>query len=474
GTGTEVSGNVTLANANVNGASESGRGSVISGSLTQDDTSSVSGNSEGEGTGMVLGRAASVSGGTLTATSVDGTGLEVERGGQVTDVVINAQTVTGKAIAGEDNALKTNGKTSISTVGEPGNTNISGSVKPAPGGTPSGAVEKALVNKLSENIAALQNTLDTKLTGLTGLQQSMATLQAQFDQAVHTGAIGQADLKRLETAVNGLSVRLDNVKTTAAELKDDFGALKSDTGSLEERLKKSDVLSTGLQGLTLPAAGDISAVAGELGAAKALQSATVSLQDNLAARTEENGKVRLHLDSLKQRLKEAQEKGTAGGAVLAGIQAQLDVLERQQRSYGESLVHFQQSLVTVSQDDSRPVTGRQESVDGLQTALSGVSGISDRQVSALVGQLQRATAGYAQLVAVVQQQGSVNAQTPLQSQDQQDGFRAGGEPPVPVHGYQAQPQNVDIHLCDSDGCRLMTLDAIKPSQAAMAEVTESR
>ncbi|EEF7266480.1 filamentous hemagglutinin N-terminal domain-containing protein [Salmonella enterica] len=470
GTGTEVTGTVELTNANVNGASESGRGSVISGSLTQDDTSSVSGNSEGEGTGMVLGRAASVSGGTLTATSVGGTGLEVEQGSQVTDVEINAQTVTGKAIAGEDNALTTNGKTSISTVGEPGNTNISGSVKPAPGGTPSGAVEEALVNKLRESIAALQNTLDTKLTGLTGLQQSMATLQAQFDQAVHTGAIGQADLKRLETAMNGLSDRLN----TAAELKDAFSALKADTGSLEERLKKSDVLSTGLQGLTLPAAGDISAVAGELGAAKALQSATVSLQASLAARTEENGKVRLHLDSLKQRLKEAQEKGTAGGAVLAGIQAQLDVLERQQRSYGESLVHFQQSLVTVSQDDSRPVTGRQESVDGLQTALSGVSGISDRQVSALVGQLQRATAGYAQLVAVVQQQGSVNAQTPLQSQDQQDGFRAGGEPPVPVHGYQAQPQNVDIHLCDSDGCRLMTLDAIKPSQAAMAEVTESR
>ncbi|ECR8416772.1 filamentous hemagglutinin N-terminal domain-containing protein [Salmonella enterica] len=497
GDGVQVVGDTSLMNATVNGTSASGTGTNISGNLTVKGTSEIKGTSVSEtglniakkvtvseenrdkisftgesrsGTGVKLGSASSVSGGTLTATSVDGTGLEVEQGSQVTDVEINAQTVTGKAIAGEDNALTTNGKTSISTVGEPGNTNISGSVKPAPGGTPSGAVEEALVNKLRESIAALQNTLDTKLTGLTGLQQSMATLQAQFDQSVHTGAIGQADLKRLETAMNGLSDRLN----TAAELKDAFGALKSDTGSLEERLKKSDVLSTGLQGLMLPAAGDISAVAGELGAAKALQSATVSLQASLAARTEENGKVRLHLDSLKQRLKEAQEKGTAGGAVLAEIQAQLDVLERQQRSYGESLVHFQQSLVTVSQDDSRPVTGRQESVDGLQTALSGVSGISDRQVSALVGQLQRATAGYAQLVAVVQQQGSVNAQTPLQSQDQQDGFRAGGEPPVPVHGYQAQPQNVDIHLCDSDGCRLMTLDAIKPSQAAMAEMTESR
>ncbi|EFR9850090.1 filamentous hemagglutinin N-terminal domain-containing protein [Salmonella enterica] len=451
----------------VKGSSTTGRGVYVADPDVKLADSTVEGHSE-KGTGVQLN--ASMSGGRLTATSVEGTGLQVEKDSSAENVVISAQTVTGKAIKGENNALDAKGDTSISTVGEPGNINISENAKPVPGGTPSGAVAEVLGNKLSESIAALQKTLDTKLAGLDGLQQTMTTLQMQFDQAVRTGAIGQVDLKRLETAMNGLSDRLN----TAAELKDAFGALKTDTGSLEERLKKSDVLSAEIQGLTLPAGGDISAVTAELGAAKALQSATVSLQASLAARTEENGKVRLRLDSLKQRLKEAQEKGTAGGAVLAEMQTQLEGLERQQRSYGESLVHFQQSLATVSQDGSRPVTSRQESVDRLQTALSGVSGISDMQVSTLGEQLQQAMTGYAQVVVTAQGQGGVNAQTSLQNRDQQDGFRAGGEPPVPVRGYQTQPQSVDIHLCDSDRCRLITLDVGKPSQVAMAEVTESR
>ncbi|EHV3449379.1 filamentous hemagglutinin N-terminal domain-containing protein [Salmonella enterica] len=452
----------------VKGSSTTGRGVYVADPDVKLADSTVEGHSE-KGTGVQLNKA-SMSGGRLTATSVEGTGLQVEKGSSAENVVISAQTVTGKAIDGENNALDAKGDTSISTVGEAGNTNISGNAKPVPGGTPSGAVAEALGNKLSESISALQKTLDTKLADLDGLQQTMTTLQMQFDQAVRTGAIGQVDLKRLDTAMNGLSDRLN----TAAELKDDFGALKTDTGSLEERLKKSDVLSAEIQGLTLPAGGDISAVAAELGAAKALQSATVSLQASLAARTEENGKVRLRLDSLKQRLKEAQEKGTAGGAVLAEMQTQLEGLERQQRSYGESLVHFRQSLATVSQDGSRPVTSRQESVDRLQTALSGVSGISDMQVSTLGEQLQQAMTGYAQVVVTAQGQGGVNAQTSLQNRDQQDGFRAGGEPQVPVRGYQTQPQSVDIHLCDSDRCRLITLDVGKPSQVVMAEVTESR
>lgn len=470
GTGVNVSDGVTLNNASLNGTTESGQGMAITGSLTQDAASSVSGNSEGKGTGLVLGGKASVSGGSLTAASVDGTGLQVEKGSSAENVVISAQTVTGKAIAGEDNALAAKGNTSISTVGEPGNTNISGSVKTAPGGTPSGAVAEALGNKLSESIAALQKALDTKLADLDGLQQTMTTLQMQFDRAVRTGAVGQADLKRLEMAVNGLSVRLH----TAAELKDAFSALKEDSGSLDARMNKAGVLSAGLQGLTLPAAGDISAVGTELGAAKELHSATVSLQGGLTARLEENENVRHLLDSLKQQLKDAQEKGTAGGVVLASMQTQLEELGLQQRSYGDELAHIRQRLVTVSQDGSSPVTSRRESVNGLQTALSGVSGISGMQVRELGNQLQQATTGYARLVATVQGQEVVNAQTPLRNRDQQDGFHAGGEPPVPVNGYQAQLQNVDISLCDSDGCRIMTLDAGKPSLSQVAAVTESR
>ncbi|EAY4774404.1 filamentous hemagglutinin N-terminal domain-containing protein [Salmonella enterica] len=470
GTGVNVSDGAALNNASLNGTTESGKGMVINGSLTQDATSSVSGNSEGKGTGLVLGGKASVSGGSLTAASVDGTGLQVEKGSRTDNVMINAWTANGKAIGGENNALTTVGSTTISTVGDTGNANIAENVKPVPGGTPSGAVAEALGNKLSENISTLQKALDTKLAALDGLQQTMSTLQMQFDQAVRTGAVGQADLKRLEMAVNALSVRLH----TAAELKDAFSALKGDSGSLDARMNKAGVLSAGLQGLTLPAAGDISAVGTELGAAKELHSATVSLQGGLTARLEENENARHLLDNLKQQLKDAQEKGTAGGVVLASMQTQLEELDLQQRSYGDELAHIRQRLVTVSQDGSSPVTSRQESVNGLQTSLSGVSGISDMQVRELGNQLQQATTGYARLVATVQGQEVVNAQTPLQSRDQQDGFHAGGEPSVPVNGYQAQLQNVDISLCDSDGCRIMTLDAGKPSLSQVAAVTESR
>lgn len=521
GDGVQVAGETSLNNATVKGTSASGTGTNIKGPLTVSGTSEIKGTSTSgaglniakkvtvnppdqetvtfigtstekagviisnsidggkvaghseKGTGVQLNSTGKVSDVILTATSVDGTGLRVEKGSEAEDVEISAQTVAGKAIAGENNAL-TATSTSISTVGEPGNTNISGNVKPAPGGTPSGVVAEALGNKLSESIAALQKTLDTKLADLDGLQQTMTALQMQFDQAVRTGAVGQADLKRLETLVNGLSDSLHIATVTVAELKGDVGALKTDTGSLEERLKTSDALSSGFQGLTLPAAGDISAVAGELSAAKALQSATVSLQGSLAARAEEEGVVRHLLDSLQQQLKDAQEKGTAGGTVLSGIQTQLESLGQQQRLYMEALARIRQGLATVSGDGSIPVAGRQESVNRLQAALSGVSGVSGIQVSELGRQLQRATTGYAQLVATVQQQGSVNAQTLLQSREQQDGFHAGGEPMVPVHGYQARPQNVDIHLCDGEGCRSVTLDAGKPSQGLMVASTESR
>lgn len=233
----------------VKGSSTTGRGVYVADPDAVLVDATVEGHSE-KGTGVQLNKA-SVSGGRLTATSVEGTGLRVEEGSSADNVVISAQTVTGKAIDGENKALTATGGTRISTVGEAGNTNISENAKPVPGGTPSGAVAEALGNKLSESISALQKTLDTKLADLDGLQQTMTTLQMQFDQAVRTGAIGQVDLKRLETAMNGLSDRLN----TAAELKDAFGALKTDTGSLEERLKKSDVLSAEIQGLTLPAGG---------------------------------------------------------------------------------------------------------------------------------------------------------------------------------------------------------------------------
>lgn len=520
GDGVQIAGDTSLMDATVSGESVSGIGTNINGQLTVSGTSDIKGTStSGTGlnvaekvtvtdsekdkvtftgtstdkAGVVLGNSvnnitikgssrkgngvellstASVSGGTLTATSVDGTGLQAEQGSQAENVDISAQTVNGQAIGGNNNALTTKGNTSISTVGEPGNVGIAENITPVPG-SPTQDVAEALGKKLSESINMLTNTLNMKFADLSGLQQRWLNLKAQIDQAGNTGVVGQPDLKRLEAVMNGLGTKL-SVTGELNSLKKDISSLNSNTGTLDERLKKADAFSTMLEGLTLPATADISAVGTELGAAKELHSATVSLQGGLTARLEENENVRHLLDSLKQQLKDAQEKGTAGGAVLAAMQTQLEGLDLQQRSYVDELAHIRQHLVKVSLDGRSPVTSRQESVNGLQAALSRVSGVSDMQVSALDNQLQKAMTGYARLVATAQGQEVVNAQTPLRNRDQQDGFHAGGEPPVPVNGYQSQPKNVDIRLCDNDGCRSMALDAGKPSLSQVAASTESR
>ncbi|ENH6887496.1 filamentous hemagglutinin N-terminal domain-containing protein, partial [Salmonella enterica] len=508
GDGVQVAGNTSLTNATLNGTSVSGTGTNINGQLTVSGTSDIKGTStsgnglnvaekvmvpDGEtsevtltGTstdkaGVVLGNSvsnstikgssrkgngvellstASVSGGTLTATSVDGTGLQAEQGSQAENVEISAQTVNGQAISGNNNALTTTGNTSISTVGKPGNAGIAENITPVPG-SPTQDVAEALGKKLSESIVMLTNTLNMKRADLPGLQQSWSNLKAQLDLAGNTGAVGQPDLERLETVMNGLGTKL-SVTGELDRLKKDISSLSSDTGTLDERLAKADVISAGLQGL-LPATGDISAVAAELDAAKALQSATVSLQGTLTTRVEESGKVQHLLDSLQQQLKDAQADGKAGGVVLAGIGEQLAGLEQHQQAYGENLVRYQQTLASVSKDGNSPVTSRQESVNRLQTILSGASGVSEARVSALGNQLEQAVTVHSQLVSVVQEQGGVNAQTPALSRVAQDGFHAGGEPPVPVRGYQPAERKVDISLCDGESCRSVSLRADKPT-----------
>ncbi|EJG5926798.1 hypothetical protein NAE50_005328, partial [Salmonella enterica] len=276
GVGTYINNNTNLNNVSVKGKSESGVGVSISGSLTNTKGTSLSGTSESKGVGMVLGSAASVSGGVLIATSVDGTGLLVNQGGRAENVAISAQTVTGQAIGGDKGALSTGGATSISIVGNAGSAaDIAENVKPLPG-TPTADINEVLGrNKLTAAISTLQGSLDTKLADLEGLQQSVSALQTQLTEAERDGTVGQPELTKLNAAVKSLSDTLN----TATDLKGSFSALKSDTtGTLKERQNKADILSSCLQGLTLPSWEEINAVAGELVAAKALTSATVTLQ----------------------------------------------------------------------------------------------------------------------------------------------------------------------------------------------------
>lgn len=70
------------------------------------------------------------------------------------------------------------------------------------------------------------------------------------------------------------------------------------------------------------------------------------------------------------------------------------------------------------------------------------------------------------LVSALRQQ-AVNAQVTRMNQAAQDGFHSAATPVVPVAGYQAKPQNVEISLCDGDSCQPESLDAARPAEGVV-------
>lgn len=69
-------------------------------------------------------------------------------------------------------------------------------------------------------------------------------------------------------------------------------------------------------------------------------------------------------------------------------------------------------------------------------------------------------------VSVLRQQ-AVDAQVIRMNQAAQDGFHSAATPVVPVAGYQAKPQKVEISLCDEDGCQPESLDAARPAEGVV-------
>ncbi|EBH8726623.1 filamentous hemagglutinin N-terminal domain-containing protein [Salmonella enterica subsp. enterica serovar Oranienburg] len=64
-------------------------------------------------------------------------------------------------------------------------------------------------------------------------------------------------------------------------------------------------------------------------------------------------------------------------------------------------------------------------------------------------------------------QQAVDAQVTRMNQAAQDGFHSATTPVVPVTGYQAKPQNVEISLCDEDSCQPGSLDAARPAEGVV-------
>ncbi|KFS83820.1 filamentous hemagglutinin N-terminal domain-containing protein [Salmonella enterica] len=70
------------------------------------------------------------------------------------------------------------------------------------------------------------------------------------------------------------------------------------------------------------------------------------------------------------------------------------------------------------------------------------------------------------LVSALRQQ-AVDAQVIRMNQATPDGFHSAATPVVPVTGYQAKPQNVEINLCDEESCQPEALDAAMPAEGVV-------
>ncbi|EIE0737729.1 hypothetical protein LCV11_004437 [Salmonella enterica] len=70
------------------------------------------------------------------------------------------------------------------------------------------------------------------------------------------------------------------------------------------------------------------------------------------------------------------------------------------------------------------------------------------------------------LVSALRQQ-AVDAQVTRMNQATPDGFHSAATPVVPVTGYQAKPQNVEINLCDEESCQPEALDAARPAEGVV-------
>ncbi|EAM5972428.1 hypothetical protein EQV05_25415 [Salmonella enterica] len=72
-----------------------------------------------------------------------------------------------------------------------------------------------------------------------------------------------------------------------------------------------------------------------------------------------------------------------------------------------------------------------------------------------------------QMFVLALHQQTVDAQVTRMHQTILDGFHSAATPMVPITGYQAKPQNVEISLCDEDNCQSEPFDTARPVEGAV-------
>ncbi|EAB3361036.1 filamentous hemagglutinin N-terminal domain-containing protein [Salmonella enterica] len=529
GTGLNVSGNATLTNVTVSGETQTGTGAVVTGKLTADDTTQVTGKATQEGgTGVTLN--GTVTGGKVDGTATSGDAVRVTDGGVLTNAVVTGNASTGTGLNVSGNATLTNATVSGETQTGSGavvtgkltiTDGVSGVTAKATGNgtgllmenatlqangyvgpdkahaivaTAEGAGGTAIKIQGDNHLGYVPITGNAFSVGGTGVslggQVSFANIKGVADSGT---AVAVADGTVLDGgAVHGSS---DNGTGLAADGNVTLnGAFISGSvrGSGTGVSLKGNITGGTVTGISVSSGDAVQIVDSRLtdtevkgdsqtGAGVKTQG-NVTLQGTELSATSEHGITDLDVSGALNRDQysvisadriagqenihvlqpDTPPSPEEGGATGGGGNTTPDTGDSGGVAGGDTGSGESGGTVTPPSGG----TGGDAGNNGNTGSTAGSEGSIPDNNAAQPGGAPGPAIREQILVSALRQQ-AVDAQVTRMNQATPDGFHSAATPVVPVTGYQAKPQNVEINLCDEESCQPEALDAAMPAEGVV-------
>ncbi|ECC6262203.1 filamentous hemagglutinin N-terminal domain-containing protein [Salmonella enterica] len=529
GDGVVVSGNATLTNVTVSGETQTGTGAVVTGKLTADDTTQVTGKATQEGgTGVTLN--GTVTGGKVDGTATSGDAVQLAEGVVLTNAVVTGNASTGTGLNVSGNATLTNATVSGTTETGTGavvtgkltiTDGVSGVTAKATGNgtgllmenatlqangyvgpdkahaivaTAEGAGGTAIKIQGDNHLGYVPITGNAFSVGGTGVslggQVSFANIKGVADSGT---AVAVADGTVLDGgAVHGSS---DNGTGLAADGNVTLnGALISGSvrGSGTGVSLKGNITGGTVTGISVSSGDAVQIVDSRLtdtevkgdsqtGAGVKTQG-NVTLQGTELSATSEHGITDLDVSGALNRDQysvisadriagqenihvlqpDTPPSPEEGGATGGGGNTTPDTGDSGGVAGGDTGSGESGGTVTPPSGG----TGGDAGNNGNTGSTAGSEGSIPDNNAAQPGGAPGPAIREQILVSALRQQ-AVDAQVTRMNQATPDGFHSAATPVVPVTGYQAKPQNVEINLCDEESCQPEALDAAMPAEGVV-------
>ncbi|ELT9206868.1 filamentous hemagglutinin N-terminal domain-containing protein [Salmonella enterica] len=436
GTGLNVSGNATLTNATVSGETQTGTGAVVSGKLTiTDGVSGVTAKATGNGTGLLMENATLQANGYVgpdkahaivaTAEGAGGTAIKIQG-----DNHLGYVPITGNAFSVGGTGVSLGGQVSFANIKGVAD---SGTAVAVADGT---VLDGGAVHGSSDNGTGLAADGNVTLNGalISGSVRGSGTgvsLKGNITGGTVTGI----------SVSSGDAVQIVDSRLTDTEVKGDSqtGAGVKTQGNVT--LQGTELSATSEHGITDL---DVS------GALNRDQYSVISA-DRIA------GQENIHV--LQPDTPPSPEEGGATGS---GGNTTPDTGDSGGVAGGDTGSGESGGIVTPPSGG----TGGDAGNNGNTGSTAGSEGSIPDNNAAQPGGAPGPAIREQILVSALRQQ-AVDAQVTRMNQATPDGFHSAATPVVPVTGYQAKPQNVEINLCDEESCQPEALDAAMPAEGVV-------